>query len=162
MKPNSIQKFFLYFFGIPHTPSQFCQVFRNSNNDDQLLEPAESKKYRRNILILACIVILAGLMDGTPRDINFFGLKPSDKADAFWFCLFIFLTQIYWYLTRYFSVMDDGEMRDFEHTTEKAQMQNALRSCHLTCIPKRSDLISNLTALTLTILSWYFLWSWSV
>ena len=162
MKPNRIQKFFLYCFGMPHTPSQFCQVFRNSNNDDQLLEPAESKKYRYKILILACVVILAGLIGGTPQDIRFFGLGPSDKDGTLWFCLFIFLTQIYWYLTRYFSVMDDGEMRGFQHTTEKAHMLNALRSRHLTCIPKRSDLIANLTALTLTILSWYFLWSWSV
>lgn len=146
---------------MPHTLTQFRQVFCNSDNNNQLLEPEESRKYRRNLLLLASIVILAGLMEGGPEDINFFGLQPSDKADVRWFCLFVFLAQVYWYLKRCLSIMDDGARHDYQYTTGNTQLLNALRSRHLTSLPRRSDLVSNILVLILTVLSWYFLWSWS-
>ena len=112
--------------------------------------------------MLASIVILAGLMGGGPEDINFFGLQPSGKEDVRWFCLFVFLTQIYWYLNRCLSIMDDGARHDYQYTTGNTQVLNAFRSRHLSCLPRRSDLVSSLLVLILTVLSWNFLWAWSV
>lgn len=162
MKLTWMRQFFLYCFGMPSTPSAFRKIFRNSINENQIREPGVSKRCRRNILMLSSTIILAGLMEKSPEDINFFGLQPSDKKDVRWFCLSVALVHLYWYLKRFLSMLDDGEMHDYRYFSGETNVLNAHRSRHLGCLPKRSDFISNLIALILTSISWYFLWSWSM
>ena len=156
-----IRKFFFLFFGIPfpHTLS-----LRNYPNqlDRQLLEPDGSKICRRNILALSGIVVLAGCMGAGPQDIDFFGVKPSGKRAVFIFCTFIILVQIYWYIKRYFHLKDDGIIQDFQFENSDTFPLNITRSDHLTFVPRRSDLLSNILALVLTLLSWCFIYIWVV
>lgn len=163
MKSNWIQQFLLYCFGIPGTPSDFLKVFRNSDNNNQLLEPDASKRCKRNILVLSSTVILAGLIGKSPQDIDFFGLQPTDKEGVRWFCLSVTLVHVYWYMKRYLSLLDDGERQEYQHFSGGTTLvSNAHRSRHLPCLPRRSDFISSLFALILTAWSWIFLWSWFV
>lgn len=161
MRSNFINRFFIYGIGIPNNLSRMIEIFRGHAQTYRLSEPDESKRHRRNILVLSSIVILAGVMGEGPSKIDFFGLKPSGIGDVRLFCLFIILIQLYWYTKRFFNVSDDGGI---ENLDQEGSMQslNIQSSNHLTFFHKRSDLISNLLALILTMLSWVFLWLWSV
>ena len=157
-----IRKFFFLFFGIPFPLPWSPRKYPNKFNDIQLLEPDGSKICRRNILALSSIVILAGCMGTGPHEIDFFGVKPSGERAVSIFCTFIILVQIYWYIKRYFHLKDDGIIEDVGHHAVNPLSLNLTRSDHLPCVPRRSDLLSNILALVLTLLSWRVIYTWIV
>ena len=158
----NIRKFFFLFFGIPFPLPWSLRKYPNKFNDLQLLEPDGSKICRRNILALSSIVVLAGFMGAGPHEIDFFGVKPSGERAVFIFCIFIILVQIYWYIKKYFHLKDDGMIQDIRPETGETLSLNIAISDHLTFVPRRSDFLSNIMALVLTLLSWRVVYTWIV
>ena len=121
---------------------------------DELIEPPEAKVCRRNILALGGTVVLAGAAGLDPRDLNIFGMKPSDDWGIIIFCSAAILVHIYWHVLRYFHVKNGGRIylvssedggtvghRKAEWPTDTIALRSA-------------DRISNMAALALTGLSW--------
>ena len=156
-----IRKFFFLFFGIPLHPLSL-RSYPDKLNNRQLREPDGSKICRRNILALSSIVILAGCMGAGPHEIDFFGVKPSGERAVSIFCAFIFLVQIYWYIKKYFHLKDDGTIEEFQPQTGGTSSYSMTGSDHLDGVPRRADLLSNIMALVLTLLSWCFIYAWIV
>ena len=121
---------------------------------DELIEPPEAKVCRRNILALASAVILAGASDLDPRDLDVFGMKPSDDWGVITFGSAVILAHVYWYVLRCCHLKSDGRVdlvcntdggRDGHRRVEWSDDRLALRG---------ADRISNVAALVLTGLSW--------
>ncbi|MYE02092.1 MAG: hypothetical protein F4Y03_12610 [Alphaproteobacteria bacterium] len=121
---------------------------------DELIEPLEAKVCRRNILALGSAVFLAGAADLDPRDLNIFGMKPSDDWGIIIFGSAAILAHIYWYVLRYCHVKNGG--RIYLVCDEDGGMtgHRKVEWCHDTIAVRSADRISNLAALVLTGLSW--------
>ena len=128
--------------------------------DMRLVEPDAAKACRRNILALAGIVVLAGCMGANPRDLEVFGLKPSDDWGALVLVAAIFLAHVYWFISRYFHLRDAGEIE--EHPRLPPKNVKLGKADGLPAIRTSADLLANRLALLLACTSWCFLAWWLV
>ena len=85
---------------------------RKSRKDttEKLLEPDGARVCRRNILALASIVVVAGAAGADPRDLDVFGVKPTDDWGVLVLGVAAILAHVYWYVLRYYHLRDDGKI----------------------------------------------------
>ena len=127
---------------------------RRSAAHDELIEPLEAKVCRRNILALGSAIVLAGAADLDPRDLNIFGMRPSDDWGIIIFGSAAVLVHIYWYVLRYFHVKN-GARIDLVSSVDGGMVGHRKVDWRNDTIALRSaDRISNVAALVLTGLSW--------
>lgn len=132
----------------PHDPD------RRSAAYDELIEPLEAKVCRRNILALGSAVVLAGAADLNPRDLNIFGMKPSDDWGIIIFGSAVILVHIYWYVLRYCHVKSSGRIYLVSNVDGGMVGHRKVDWCNDTIALRSADRISNVAALVLTGLSW--------
>ena len=77
------------------------------NGLDMLSETDVSKVYRRNILALASVLVVAGLAGADPRDLSVFGVKPDGDWGVIVIGAAAILTQLCWYVLRYLHMAED-------------------------------------------------------
>ena len=126
-----------------------------------LLEPANARACRRNILALASVVSLAGLVGADPRDLRVLGVMPGDDAGIAVLAAAICLIYAYWYVQLYLHLTADGKVDGFaaEHSAYVVQDPDELANRVLR--RRDADLVANWTALLLVLVSLYFAGSWA-
>ena len=67
---------------------------------EKLIEPEGARVCRRNILALAGVVVVAGAAGADPRDLDVFGVKPSDDWGVLVLGTAAILAHVYWYVLR--------------------------------------------------------------
>lgn len=129
---------------------------------EKLIEPDGARVCRRNILALAGVVVLTGAVGADPRDLDLFGIKPSDDWGVCILGLAAILAHVYWYVLRYYYLRDDGRI-------EQIPVMNATGAEYLKIdwndfrmVRRGADLVSNWVAFVLTVLSWSFIGFWIV
>ena len=129
-------------------------VDRRSAARDELIEPLEAKVCRRNILALGSTVVLAGAADLDPRDLDIFGMKPSDDWGIIVFGSAAILAHIYWYVLRYRHVKNGGRISLVSNKDGGTIGHRKVEWCNDTIAVRSADRISDVAALVLTGLSW--------
>ena len=133
------------------------------NGLDMLSETDVSKVYRRNILALASVLVVAGLAGADPRDLSVFGVKPDGDWGVILIGSAAILAQLYWYVLRYLHMAEDAviEQEPLTHGESKLLLKIKLNDS-LVLKRKSGDLFSNWSCFLLTALSWYFALLWIV
>ena len=139
------------------------RVFRprnrgGGNGFDMLLETEGSRAYRRNILALASVFVVAGLAGADPRDLSVFGVKPDGDWGVIVIGAAAMLTQLYWYVLRYLHMKEDAVIEQ----VEGGKLLKIRLNDSYILERKSGDLFSNCVCFLLTALSWYFVMSWIV
>ena len=125
----------------------------------KLSEPSGSRICRRNILALACILVLAGIAGIDPRNLSVFGVELSGPRADYVLGVAAILAQFYWYAMRYHHLIEDGTvpgtLYDADHPpkTLKLSEDHGLET-------KAADLLANRVAAILTFISWVFIAFW--
>ncbi len=129
-----------------------------------LLQEADgSKAYRRNLLALASVLVVAGLAGADPRDLSVFGVKPHGDWGVIVISTAAILTQIYWYVLRYLHNAADAAIEDDASTAGQTGRLLKIRfNLSFLLERKSSDLFSNWACFLLTASSWYFTFSWII
>ena len=125
-----------------------------------LVEPDGVRTSRRNIIALTGLLVLAGLADAHPSDLNVFGVKPGEGT---WGVIVIgaaaVAVQLYWYSLKYWHLKEDGRINVRLHD-ENPQQLTFRAADRFSFKQKSANLFANRVAFILTIVSWYFVGSW--
>ena len=130
-----------------------------------LLQEADgSKAYRRNLLALASVLVVAGLAGADPRDLSVFGVKPDGDWGVIVISAAAILTQIYWYVSRYLHNAADAAIeQDNSIPGQPPTLLLKIRFNDSFVLERKgSDLFSNWACFLLTASSWYFAFSWII
>ena len=152
-------EYFLFLFGVTCTYSPNKEKVRKTASE-KILEPIESKSYRRKITTLSGVVVLTGLAGGSPYDLSVFGVTPSGFKVPLLITAIV-VVQVFWYFQRYQHLKEDGEI-EIDPATSPRDAQNIKisRAQHLPLVRKRTDVYSNYVSFFLTLYSWYFVAIW--
>ena len=63
---------------------------------EKMIEPQESKKCRRNIIVLSGVLVLAGLAGADLHSLNLFGIRPTSQLGFAVIGAAAIFAQIYW------------------------------------------------------------------
>ena len=129
---------------------------------DKLLEPNGARVCRRNILALAGVVVVAGSAGADPRDLNVFGVKPSDDWGVLVLGSAAILAHVYWYVLRYYHLRDDGKIEQNPAMSGTGAEYLKIDWNDFRLVRRGADLFSNWATFILTGLSWCFIGSWIV
>ena len=129
---------------------------------EKLLEPKGARVCRRNILALAGVVVLAGVVGADPRGLIVFGVKPSDDWGVLVLGLAAKLAHVYWYALRYHHLRDDGKIEQDPSMSGTGAEYLKISGNDFALVRRGADLFSNWAAFVLTCLSWYFICLWIV
>ena len=149
---------FLFLFGVTGTYSPNKENVQKTSTEN-FMEPTESKLYRRKITALSGVVVLTGLVGGTPYDLSVLGVTPTEAKVPF-ITIAIFVVQIYWYFQRYQHIKEDGEIQIYPFTSQSGPKNLKISRTDLPRIRKRADLYANYVTFFLTLYSWYFAAIW--
>lgn len=126
-----------------------------------LVEPANARACRRNILAIASVVALAGLVGADPRDLHVFGITPDNDFGVVVLAVAVILVYVYWYVQLYLHLTTDGKVDRFvddEGTWAFGQLHDLLDRS----LQRRSaDLVANWITFILVLVSVCFLMSWA-
>ena len=133
----------------------------HDNKPAILMEPANARACRRNILALAGVVALAGFVGADPRDLRVFGIMPDDNVGVVVLAAAICVVYVYWYVQLYLHLTTDGKVDRFskEYATLIVQQPGVLDNRVLR--HRDADLFANWTAFILVLVSLYFAISWA-
>lgn len=129
---------------------------------EKLIEPDGARVCRRNILALAGVVVVAGSAGADPRDLDLFGVKPSDDWGVCILGLAAILAHVYWYVLRYYHMRDDGRIEQIPAMSGTGAEYLKIDWNDFRMVRRGADLFSNWVAFVLTCLSWWFIWLWIV
>lgn len=126
-----------------------------------MLEPANARACRRNILALASVVALAGFVGADPRDLRVLGIMPGDDVGVAVLAAAISLVYVYWYVQLYLHLTADGKVDGYaaEHARFAVQSPDGLANRVLR--RRDADLVANWTAFFLVLVSLCFAVSWA-
>lgn len=133
---------------------------RAKDATEKLSEPDASKAYRRNILALAGVVVVAGFAGADPRDIAVFGVKPAEDRGVLVLGLAVILVHVYWYVLRYHHLKEDGVVEPDPGANPNGLRQLKISWNDFRLVRKSADLWSNYVTVTLTVVSWCVVGSW--
>ena len=145
-----------------------ARVFRPSNQGhgngiDMLLETEGSKAYRRNILALASVIVVAGLAGANPHDLSVFGVKPGGDWGVIVIGAAVILTQLYWYVLRYLHMKEDAVIEQGPTTQGESRQLLKIKLNDSFVLERKSvDLFSNWVCFLLAVFSWCFAILWIV
>ena len=158
--PQGTRRFLFLFFGLTlaYCPNNE-KVWKSTS--EKLLEPTESKLYRRKLTALSGITVLTGFAGGSPYDLRVFGVAPSESGTSF-LLVAIFVVQMYWHFQRHQNLSEDGVIE-----TNPALSPQGIKNPKISdispdvpIIRKKADLYANYVSFLLMLCSWYFVASW--
>ena len=121
-----------------------------------LSEPDGAQRYRRNILALSGVVVLAFCAGADPQELNVFGVKPSGGWGVAVMGVAAMLAHVYWYALRYHHLKDEAILRHPAMLPDRPLSDQKNPSF----VWRGGDLIANWVAFVLTLLSWTFIACW--
>ena len=134
---------------------------QSKETTEKLLEPDGSRVCRRNILALAGVVVVAGLVGADPRDLIVFGVKPSGDCGVLVIGAAIILIHVYWYVLRYHHLNEDGVIdQDPAISATDVKYLKISWNRSIPLVRREADLFSNWAAFVLTLASWLVVASW--
>ncbi len=133
---------------------------RVKETTEKLIEPDGARVCRRNILALAAIVVLSRAVGANPRDLNIFGVKPTDDWGVLVLGVTVILAHLYWYVLRYFHLRDDGRIEQCPAISGSGAEYLKIDWNDFELVRRGADLFSNWAAFVLTALSWSFIYFW--
>ena len=133
---------------------------RAKDTTEKLIEPDGARVCRRNILALAGVVVLAGAAGADPRDLDVFGVKPSDDWGILVLGAAAILAHVYWYVLRYYHLGDDGRIEQDPAASGTLREHMKINWNDFRLVRRGADLCSNRAAFVLTGLSWWIIGSW--
>lgn len=126
---------------------------------DRLSESSGSRICRRNILALACILILAGSAGGDPQELSVFGLKISGERGFAVLWVGAIVAHLYWYAMRFHHLKEDGEVQQFPDNSSAARRKFPITDQYYVA-RHAGDLWANRAAACLTPVSWLVFGLW--
>ena len=136
---------------------------RNSikTTTEKLVEPTESRSYRRKILTLSGIIVITGLSGGDPNNLSVVGVNPTEGRLPV-LLMALIVIQIYWYFQKFHHLKEDGEIEQDPALSSGRGKNLKISRTHFTLVRKSADLYSNYVAFILTVCSWCFAFSWVI
>ena len=129
---------------------------------DPIIEPEGVRIYRRNIIALAGLLVLAGLTGSSPDDLDVLGIKPGEGP---WGVIVIgaaaIIVQVYWYWQKYYHLKEDGKI-DNRGENKVGQLAHIDTLTGRGIVQKRANLLSNRVAFSLSFVSLCFIICWIV
>ena len=129
---------------------------------EKLIEPVGVRVCRRNILAVAGVVVIAGAAGADPRDLDVFGVTPSNDWGVLVLGAAAILAHVYWYVLRYYHLRDDGSIQQDPTISDTGVEYLKIDWNDFRLVRRGADLFSNWVAFLLTGLSWCFIASWIV
>ena len=126
----------------------------------KLSEPSGSRICRRNILALACILVLAGFAGIDPGHLSVFGVNLSESQADWVLGAAAIFAQFYWYAMRYHHLIEDGTVPGTLYDMDNPPETLKLSERYVLEI-KAADLWANRVAAILTVASWVFIALWT-
>ena len=155
----NVRNFLFMWLGMSRTLSS--EVQKSPDNDaGKLTEPAACTAYRRNILALAGIVVVAGFAGAEPRDIAVFGVTPAEGRGVLVLGAAVIFVHLYWYVMRYQHLKEDGTIRDAPTSGGHEPMELKISWNRFHLVRKSADLWANRVTVVLTLVSWWVIASW--
>ena len=152
----------MMFFSIGLSREYRPQV--TNGHDDRpaiLLEPANARACRRNILALASVVALAGVVGADPHDLRVFGIMPDDDVGVVFLAAAICLVYVYWYVQFYLHLTTDGKVDRFAEEFHVQIVQRPDVLANRVLRHRDADLFANRIAFILVLVSSYYAISWA-
>ena len=123
-----------------------------------LWKPDAAQRYRRNILALSGILVVAGIAGADPHDLSPFWVRfPPGIRGVLALGLAVIGVQLYRYVLRYHYLRDEAILR-FPQTSGDWPLRYEEDPSFGW---KSVDLIANWTMFVLTLLSWIFIACWT-
>ena len=135
---------------------------RTKTTTEKLVEPTESRSYRRKILTLSGIIVITGLSGGDPSNLSVVGVNPTEGRLPV-LLMALIVIQLYWYFQKFHHLKEDGEIEQEPTLSPDGRKSLKIsRNDAFTLVRKSADLYSNYVAFILTLFSWYFAFSWVI
>ena len=124
-------------------------------------EPDAVRAYRRNLLALSGIVVVAGLGGADPKDLAVFGVKLAEERAAVGLGMAVILTQLYWYFMKRQHRKEDGTMNDGPPMRAGPPQENKIEWNTFDLTRRSADLWANRVTVALTLMSWWVVAAWT-
>ena len=156
----NLRYFLFMWLGTSRTLLPEDQKEPDSAGGGLLTEPQVVRAYRRNILALSGIVVVAGFAGADPNDIAVFGIRPDRDRGVWVIGGAVILVQLYWYVMRHQHLKEDGIMRDEPPIGSREATDVKISWNRFRLTRKGEDFWANCMTVLLTVVSWGIVGSW--